>query len=455
MQKKSLETLMKNKRTVFAITALLTWVVLSSYTPVSVRRTITDITSVQQERDSENTANQRFLKVLDINLDSNTFYEKIDFGFTYTSFVFEVPSDVSFINTYYVSSNHSTTFLDSVPVGDIPSDVRRSPFVIPETEQTSFSFYSGKLHGTLRLFLFFAPPLTIEKPKSLNKAITYCSKPELITGEVWREGLPEPVGTRTRHEVAHCIIHHAASSNSNKDYVNVVRNIFLLHTQTNGWDDIGYNFVIAQDGTVFEGREHQDIDSTDNIMGAHFCGKNTGTMGICMLGNYQETSPSTSSLESLKHLITWKCYIDKINPLGSSAHPTSSSNKLNHIAGHQDGCATACPGDSLYILLPKLRITVDSLVKTCNASKVSSLTESSKTFSFTPSKTPFEYLLKWDASLEVNEIIIYNNLGQRIITQKAHNNHGVNPVTLNQKGIFVIRLLLQNGTVVSKKISTQ
>jgi len=355
--------LRKGKPYLFAGLALILLGLTSSYTPVPT------FTEAKTPSDSRRPIpeDQDFVKVLRLHVDPNTQYEDIDFGFAYTSFVFEIEHNTDFTNAVFVSEQSEVFKLDSIPKSDQPGDERRSPFVIPESVQYRFNFYSGDLAGQIKIYLFYAPPIKLTSNKHFKKRPKICDKPDVVKGAVWRKGLPEPVGNRTKHQVNHCVIHHAASSNTNHDYVNVVRNIYLLHTQTNGWDDIGYNFVIAQDGSIFEGREHQNIDSTDNIKGAHFCGKNSSTMGVCVLGNYQSIRPTNASILSLEHLLTWKCNKDGISATEQSNHPSGSSTKLHHIAGHQDGCATACPGDSLYRLLPAIRTTVDSLIKTCSS----------------------------------------------------------------------------------------
>ena len=60
--------------------------------------------------------------------------------------------------------------------------------------------------------------------------------------------------TRRRCELA--IIHHTAGQN---DYTRaqapaIVRGIELFHVKGNGWNDIGYNFLVDRFGTVYEGR---------------------------------------------------------------------------------------------------------------------------------------------------------------------------------------------------------
>jgi N-acetylmuramoyl-L-alanine amidase len=315
-----------------------------------------DIEEIKQENIlTEQTRDTKFVRVFDITVKPNTHYKQIDFGFKYTSFIIELIDKVGLKRVRYTSSDNEVTVLNDVTHGDHENNRTLSGFVIPKKEQRFMDLFSGDLSGKIRIFLFYAPPIKYQYSARQYKASDSCGKPEMILGSTWREGLNAPIGVREPTTVNHNIIHHAASSNSNSDYINVVRNIYLLHTQSNGWDDIGYNFLIAQNGSIFEGRDPQDVNDIDNIKGAHFCGKNSGTMGICVLGNYMETSPTNESLKSLKHVLVWKCVKSGIDPLNSLPHPSSFSPKLKSISGHRDGCATACPGDSLYLLLAGMR----------------------------------------------------------------------------------------------------
>jgi len=46
-----------------------------------------------------------------------------------------------------------------------------------------------------------------------------------------------------------------------------------------GWWDIGYNFLIGEDGNAYEGRGW-------DYVGAHAPGYNTQSIGICILGHF-------------------------------------------------------------------------------------------------------------------------------------------------------------------------
>ena len=62
----------------------------------------------------------------------------------------------------------------------------------------------------------------------------------------------------------------------------IVRAIQLYHVKGNGWNDIGYNFLVDRFGQVFEGR-YGGIER--NVVGAHAEGFNTGSVGVSLLGS--------------------------------------------------------------------------------------------------------------------------------------------------------------------------
>jgi len=193
-----------------------------------------------------------------------------------------------------------------------------------------------------------------------------CSQPVMVHPSQWRQGLadpaPNPLGTQLRH----CIVHHSAGGNGNTNYTTLVRNYYVQHTQVNGWDDIGYNFLIAFDGTVFIGRDKQNLNGPQyNVKGAHFCGKNDGTAGIGLIGNFNDIKPSDTMLNSLKKVIAWIFFQEERSALDSTQHPSPTDPYLDHIAGHRQGCATACPGDSVFMTLDSIRAQIEVLRKEC------------------------------------------------------------------------------------------
>lgn len=68
--------------------------------------------------------------------------------------------------------------------------------------------------------------------------------------------------------------------------------IKIWHTEGNGWRDIGYHFVIRRDGTLELGRPLEQV-------GAHVAGKNTRSIGICLIGDDQFTEAQFRTLTNL------------------------------------------------------------------------------------------------------------------------------------------------------------
>lgn len=176
-------------------------------------------------------------------------------------------------------------------------------------------------------------------------------KPNVVSRTAWGcpTGQSSPGWTPSYTTVTHLIVHHSAGSNSSSDWAAVVRSIWSLHTNTNGWGDIGYNYLIDPNGVIYEGRA-----GGDNVVGAHFCGTNGYTMGTCVMGTYTSVLPAQNALTSLKNLFTWKANQRGINPLGISYH-SGSGLTINNVNGHRSGCATECPGTTLFNYLPQLR----------------------------------------------------------------------------------------------------
>lgn len=157
----------------------------------------------------------------------------------------------------------------------------------------------------------------------------------------------------------HVGLHHSASSS---DFLAStwaqaaanVKSIQSYHMFTNGWCDIGYNYLVSKQGWLFEGR-----GGGDDVKGAHD-GKNCGSMGVCVLGYFHppvNNVPTASLLDAFAELAAWKCDQQGIDPLGSSWYAGLGAVEQN-LYGHRDVSATACPGDSLYAQLPGLRLDV-------------------------------------------------------------------------------------------------
>ena len=226
--------------------------------------------------------------------------------------------------------------------------------------------------------------------------------PRIVTRAQWRS--PDPYGRLFRGTSRYwapqyvpakqIFIHHTVTIGRSSDPAAAVRAIWAYHTYTRGWGDIGYNYVIDQKGTIYEGRF-----GGDNVVGGHVLGYNRGSSGIALLGCFEPGSPacrgaaapSAAIRASLVTLLSWKSANYEINPntvktfCGFNFCP-----RLWTIAGHRDARPTSCPGSLIYNSLKSIRQQV--------AVKKPTWRFSAKQLDFSPIAFP-EYDVEQDATL--------------------------------------------------------
>jgi hypothetical protein len=151
------------------------------------------------------------------------------------------------------------------------------------------------------------------------------------------------------------LVHHTVNTNaySRAQAPAIVRGIQTYHVKGNGWNDIGYNFLIDRYGTVYEGRGG-GVDK--NVIGAHSEGFNTGSVGVALIGTYSSTGPTAAQKQALVNLISWRLDVAHVDPLSLVAFRSLGNSKfsrgapvtLRAISGHRDTYFTSCPGTVLY-----------------------------------------------------------------------------------------------------------
>lgn len=135
-------------------------------------------------------------------------------------------------------------------------------------------------------------------------------------------------------------IHHSAGQGLNIDtyaeQVNTMRAIEHHHVRVNGWDAIGYNFVVFQPfkrrlwhrARVFEGRGLGHIPAAQ-------VGHNSGNIAVCVIGNFETEGVRDGTINKLVSLV-------KRLP-------------GQRVKGHRDVGQTSCPGQNLYHRLKEIR----------------------------------------------------------------------------------------------------
>jgi hypothetical protein len=208
-----------------------------------------------------------------------------------------------------------------------------------------------------------------------------CPRPEMSDRMDWCPSCPDNPAPFI-HEPTHLIIHHSAGVNSSQDWPAVVRSIWDFHVNGRGWDDIGYNYLIDPNGEIYVGRGRE-------VRGAHFCGNNNGALGVCVLGTFSTTLPTSTARNAWLSLSSWAACDWEISPLERSLHASSGLNLLG-VSGHREGCSTECPGEQLYTELSEWRNLLRADMDACSEEEDSlQLSAMSSTF-------PYRVQLQWE-----------------------------------------------------------
>lgn len=127
-------------------------------------------------------------------------------------------------------------------------------------------------------------------------------------------------------------VHHEGGRvlNTSDDAAQRLRNIQSWGMgKDRNWTDVPYHFLIAPDGTVYEGRDVFTAGETATEYNP------SGHILISFLGNYEEQKLEAPLLETLCKLIAKLCVQYKISP--------------ETIASHRDHSSmTTCPGKNIY-----------------------------------------------------------------------------------------------------------
>lgn len=124
---------------------------------------------------------------------------------------------------------------------------------------------------------------------------------------------------RRRTATTHVIVHTAAGSRGAD-----VEAIRRVHVRERGWADVGYHFVVRDDGQVQAGRR---VD----LVGAHAVGYNDRAIGVCFAGDHDRYPWSDAAAAAGVELIATLC----------STYGIPAS----HVLGHREtGAKKTCPG---------------------------------------------------------------------------------------------------------------
>jgi hypothetical protein len=211
-----------------------------------------------------------------------------------------------------------------------------------------------RLHGRVdRLRAYFVRSPEVRIPL---RRVSMTGSPPLLDREAW--GANEAIRRAPPSYAAavqFALVHHTAGTNSYSasQSASIVRGIEVYHVKGNGWNDIGYNFLVDKYGQVFEGR-YGGVDRP--VIGAHAEGFNTGSVGVAVLGTYGSSAPPAVARTALAELLAWRLDIAHVDPAstltwmsgGNARFASGVPVSLRAVAGHRDTGFTTCPGAALY-----------------------------------------------------------------------------------------------------------
>jgi hypothetical protein len=209
----------------------------------------------------------------------------------------------------------------------------------------------------VREYLLWSPPVHVPQ-----RRVQLAGSPTIISRAGWQaDESIRRVAPKYAPSLQFALVHHTATTNaySCAQSASIVRGIEVYHVKGNGWNDIGYNFLVDACGQIFEGR-YGGIER--NVVGAHSQGFNTGSVGAALIGNFQSAAPSQAQQDALVKLLAWRLDVGHVDPLSLVTYSSGGNSKfaagrpvnLRAVSAHRDTYLTDCPGNGAYRLLPTI-----------------------------------------------------------------------------------------------------
>ena len=137
-------------------------------------------------------------------------------------------------------------------------------------------------------------------------------------------------------KVTKLVVHHSASAGKSTNKALIEK----WHKER-GFSQIGYHRVIEANGSIVQGR-------SEETMGAHAKGANSGSLGVCVVGNFESEIPSAGQLRALISQLTSWCRKYGLN----------QDNIYGHFNVPGVTTATLCPGKNLKSKLSSIKQSI-------------------------------------------------------------------------------------------------
>ncbi|MFG0305545.1 MAG: peptidoglycan recognition family protein [Phycisphaerales bacterium JB040] len=155
-----------------------------------------------------------------------------------------------------------------------------------------------------------------------------------LARSLWTPTQPKLWDTNPMGRITRITVHHDGMpfgmGDSQADAVDRLRRICKVHVEQHGWADIGYHYAIDPGGRIWDCRP-------DSLQGAHVKDNNEQNLGILVMGNFNNTTPTPAAKMALVSLITDKQRQHRV--------------PMARVRTHQEINPTECPGRSLQAFM--------------------------------------------------------------------------------------------------------
>jgi hypothetical protein len=191
----------------------------------------------------------------------------------------------------------------------------------------SFDIQGHMANDLLGIYMQANPPLPWKEPSVTDPFVEALEAEFGAEFDDIRDDLPQTGEfPRRATDVDYNVIHHTGLGTTAQTYSTTIAR---YHVDTNGWPAIGYHFLVYSHKIRYVG----DIGTAR----AHVWGHNDDTVGIAIVGDYQEFRPSDNAILLARRLCD---FMDE--------YYAGSTSRVGHREIALPGHETECPGDSAY-----------------------------------------------------------------------------------------------------------
>jgi N-acetyl-anhydromuramyl-L-alanine amidase AmpD len=168
-------------------------------------------------------------------------------------------------------------------------------------------------------------------------------EPQPVPNNVPPDWLPP---SRVEKRWTAIVIHHSATETGNAAIFD------RTHREEKHWDGVGYDFVIGNGTNSDDGQVEVTFRWRQQVAGAH-CGgtednwANVDAVGICLVGNFNNTEPTDNQMQSLLKLVRFLRKRYGIRTASIYGHSSTPGARV-----------TDCPGRNSPV--PKLKLMLGS-----------------------------------------------------------------------------------------------